>query len=336
MEVFFDQLADGTSRGALYGLLALALVFIFRATDIVNFAQGEMAMLSSYIGWSISRPLSLSWIPLLGIERHVGILTWRPEIFDVPLYFGTSTAAGETRIGYFAVLLLTAGVAFLMGAFIERFIIRPSEGKNLLNAVIVTLGIFALLNSVANFEYGSAPQVYPAPFRGDAVDFGFFKMSQHSLFALIVAAILMVAIYVFFQHTKVGLAMRASALNPSASQLMGINTGRMLTLGWGLASVVGAIAGMMVAPYVAGISPNLMLGVLIYGFAAAVLGGLDSALGAIVGGIAVGITQSMVIQYGDKISLGSEWSDVVAFGLIIVVLMIKPTGLFGAPVVKKV
>jgi branched-chain amino acid transport system permease protein len=330
MEVFFDQLAIGTSTGALYALLALALVFIFRATDIVNFAQGEMAMFSTYLGWSISRPLSFSWIPLLGIERHISILTWRPELLGIPLYGGSETE-GLTRIGYFAVLLLTAGIAFIFGSLIERLIIRPSEGKNLLNAVIVTLGVFAILTSMANFKYGASPQTYPSPFHGDAVDFGLFKIGQHSLFSLIVAGVLMIVIYLFFQHTKVGLAVRATALNPQASKLMGINTGRMLTLGWGLAAAVGCIAGMMVAPSVSGISPNLMLGVLLYGFAAAVLGGLDSALGAVVGGLAVGIGQAMVVQY-----VGSEWSDLVAFGLIIAILMVKPTGLFGEPAVKKV
>ncbi len=330
METFFDQLAIGTSTGALYALLALALVFIFRATDIVNFAQGEMAMFNTYIGWSVSRPLSLSWIPLLGIERHFSLLTWRPELFGIPLYLG-SESGGLTRIGYLVVLLLTASIAFVTGAVVERVIVRPSEGKNLLNAVIVTLGLFAFLNSVANWRFGATPQTYPTPFRGGAVDFGLFKLGQHSVFSLVVGVTLMVVIYFFFQRTKLGLAVRAAALNPHASQLMGINTGRMLTLGWGLAAVVGCVAGMMVAPSVSGISPNLMLGVLLYGFAAAVLGGLDSALGAVVGGLAVGIGQSMVVQY-----IGSEWSDVVAFGLIIGILMLKPTGLFGAPMVKKV
>jgi len=330
METFFDQLAIGASTGALYALLALALVFIFRATDIVNFAQGEMAMVNTYIGWSISRPLSLSWIPLLGIERHINLLTWRPEVLGFPLYLG-SESTGLTRIGYVVVLVAATCIAFFTGTVVERVIVRPSEGKNLLNAVIVTLGLFAVLNSVANWRYGPVPQTYPTPFRGDAVDFGLFKLGQHSVFSLIVGVVLMMLIYLFFQRTKLGLAVRAAALNPQASQLMGINTGRMLTLGWGLAAAIGCVAGMMVAPSVSGISPNLMLGVLLYGFAAAVLGGLDSATGAVIGGLAVGIGQSMVVQY-----IGSEWSDVVAFGLIIAILMLKPTGLFGAPVVKKV
>ena len=331
MDVFFGQLANGVATGALYALLALALVFIFRATDVVNFAQGEMATFSAYLGWSISRPLSLSWLPLLAIHRHIGLLTWRPEIFGAPIYFG-SEADGTTRIGYFAVLIATVVLAFIIGALIERLVIRPSEGKNLLNAVIVTLGLFAVFNSVTNFEYGPTPQNYPAPFQGAAVRFGsLFAISQHALFSLTIAAVLMLAIYVFFEHTRRGLAMRAAALNGQASQLMGINTSRMLTVGWGLAAAIGAVAGMMVAPQIAGISPNLMLGVLLYGFAAAVLGGLDSALGAIVGGLAVGIGQAMVVQY-----LDAQWSDLIAFGLIIAILMIKPTGIFGAATVKKV
>ncbi|MGE5594630.1 MAG: branched-chain amino acid ABC transporter permease, partial [Hyphomicrobiales bacterium] len=303
MDVFFEQLANGTSTGALYALLALALVFIFRATDIVNFAQGEMAMFGTYIGWSISRPLSFSWIPLFEIERHVNLLTWAPHIGGVPLTLGTEES-GLTRIGYLVILIATLAISFVMGAAIERFIIRPSEGKNLLNAVIVTLGLFAVFNSLGNFTYGPVPQVYPAPFTGSAVDFGLFKLGQQALFALIVAAILMVLIFVFFQYTRLGLALRAAALNPQASQLMGVNTGRMLTLGWGIAAAIGTLSGMMVAPQLAGISPNLMLTILLYGFAAAVLGGLDSAVGAVVGGLAVGIGQAMVIQY-----LEPQWSD---------------------------
>ncbi len=330
MDVFFEQLANGTSTGALYALLALSLVFIFRATDIVNFAQGEMAMFSTYIGWSISRPLSFAWIPVVGFDKHIEILSWRPEIFGLALSMG-SEGEGLTRLGYFVVLIISLALAFVLGAFVERFIIRPSEGKSLLNPIIVTLGLFAVFNSLANFRYGPVPQVYPAPFAGPAVDFGLFKISQHSLFALIVAAVLMGIIYVFFQRTKLGLAVRAAALNPQASLLMGINTGRMLTLGWGLAAAIGCLAGMMVAPQLAGISPNLMLTLLLYGFAAAVLGGLDSAVGAVVGGLAVGIGQAMVIQYMDP-----QYSDLVAFGLIIVILMVRPTGLFGAPAVKKV
>ncbi|MGI8927440.1 MAG: branched-chain amino acid ABC transporter permease [Tepidiformaceae bacterium] len=331
MDIFFEQVADGVSKGTLYALLALALVFIFRSTDIINFAQGEMAMFSTYIGWSISRPLSFAWLPLLGIETHVNLLNWDPELFGVPVYFGREQIGDVTRLGYFIVLLSSVAIAFVFGALVERLIIRPSEGKNLLNAIIVTLGLFTIFNSVALWRYGSVPKPYPAPFQGAAIDFGLFKIIQHSFFSLCVGVALMVAIYLFFQRTKLGLAVRAAALNPQASQLMGINTGRMLTLGWGLAAAIGALAGMMVAPSIAGVSSNLMVGVLLFGFAAATLGGLDSALGAVVGGLSIGIGENLVGQY-----IGNEYREMAAFGLIIAVLMIKPTGLFGAPVVKKV
>ncbi len=334
MDTFLEQFVDGMSKGSIYALLALALVFIFRSTDILNFAQGEMAMFSTYIGWSISRPLSFAWIPLIGWETHVSILNWDPELFGIPLYFGREVAGGEplTRLGYACVLLLAAGLAFVMGAIIERLVIRPSEGKNLLNAVIVTLGLFTILNSIALWRYGSVPKPYPTPVAAlKGVDFGPVTMSRHSVLALCVGVVMMILIYLFFQRTKLGLGVRAAALNPAASQLMGINVGRMLTLGWGLAAAIGAIAGMMVAPYIAGVSSNLMVGVLLFGFAAATLGGLDSALGAVIGGLAIGVGENMVGQY-----VGNEWREMAAFGLIIAVLMIRPTGLFGAPVVRKV
>jgi len=331
MEVFFSQLANGLSTGALFALMALALVFIFRSTDIVNFAQGEMATFGTFLGWSISRPLSFSWIPLLAIDGHLNLVTWRPELFGMTLSFGTANE-GVTRIGYIVVFVITVAVSFVIGAIVERFIIRPSEGKNILNAVIVTLGLFVLFNSLSIYRYGPTPKVYPSPFdAASAVNFGIFKISQQAVFSFCVAAFLMVLVYYFFQRTKLGLGIRAAALNPQASQLMGINTGRMLTLGWGLAGAIGCVAGMMVAPQLSGISPSLMLTILLYAFAAAVLGGLDSASGAVIGGLAVGVGQAMVVQY-----VGSQYSDLIAFALIIAVLMVKPTGLFGTPVVKKV
>lgn len=331
MEVFFSQLANGLSTGALYALLALALVFIFRSTEIVNFAQGEMATFGTYLGWSLSRPLSLSWIPLLGIERHINVISWDPQLFGLSLSLGTPND-GVTRLGYAVVFVVTVAISFVIGAFVERFIIRPSEGKNLLNAVIVTLGLFVLFNSLSLYRYGPTPQVYPSPVKAaSAVDFGIFKVSQQALFSFCVGVVLMIIVYWFFQRTKLGLGMRAAALNPRASELMGINTGRMLTLGWALAAAIGCVAGMMVAPQIAGISPSLMLTILLYAFAAAVLGGLDSALGAVIGGLAVGVGQAMIVQY-----VGSQWSDLIAFGVIIAVLMVRPTGLLGTPVMEKV
>jgi branched-chain amino acid transport system permease protein len=331
MDVFFSQLANGLSTGALYALLALSLVFIFRSTDIVNFAQGEMATFGAYIGWSLSIPLAFGWVPIVSADKHVNLGNWSPTIFGQD--FSMGTANGEvTRLGYIIIFIAAIAISFIIGALIERFVIRPSEGKNVLNAVIVTLGLFVLFNSLSLYYYGPTPKVYPSPVNaGRAVDLGLFRISEQAIFSFLVAVVLMIAVYYFFQHTKLGLGVRAAALNPLASQLMGINTGHMLTLGWGLAAAIGCVAAMMVAPQLSGISPSLMLTILLYAFAAAVLGGLDSVLGAVLGGLAVGVGQAMVVQY-----IGSQYSDLVAFALIIAVLMVKPTGLFGSPVVNKV
>ena len=289
-ELFGEQVVSGLATGSVYALVALAIVLIYRSTDVVNFAQGEMAMLCTFSMWSL------------------------------------------VLAGYDAWMVVLIGVAlgFALGGFVERTLIRPVEGKSQLSVVVLTLGLFVFLNSVATWIWaqGELPKVFPTPFGSGNVDLGFARVTQHNVGVLAVAMVIMALLYLLFNRTKLGLAMRATAMNPLASRLMGINTGRMLTLGWALASGVGALAGMLVAP-VTFLHPGFMLAVLLYAFAAAVLGGLDSPPGAIVGGFAVGVAENLFGAYTPQDWLGAEMKLPLTLLLLVVVLLVKPAGLFG-------
>jgi branched-chain amino acid transport system permease protein len=288
--LFGEQIVSGLATGGIYALVALAIVLIYRSTDVVNFAQGEMAMFAVFAMWSLT---------LAGID------TWM-------------------------VLIIGVALAASMGGFIERTIIRPVEGKQPLAVVVVTLGLFVFLNSVATWIWaqGELPKTFPTPFGADSVDLGFARVAQHSIGILVIALVLMAALFLLFNHTKLGLAMRATAQNPTASRLMGINVGRMLTLGWALSAAVGGLAGMLIAP-ITFLYPGFMLGVLLYAFAAAVLGGLDSPPGAIVGGFAVGVAENLFGTYTPQDALGPEMKLPLTLALLILVLLIKPAGLLG-------
>ena len=290
LPLFGEQVISGLATGSIYALLALAIVLIYRSTDVVNFAQGEMAMLVTFSMWS----LTLAGFP-----------PW-------------------------TVIFIGIALGFALGAFVERTIIRPVEDKPPLNVVVVTLGLFVLLNSIATWIWaqGELPKVFPTPFGFTSVDVGLARVSTHSIGILVVALIVMSVLYLLFNHTKLGLGMRATAHNPGASRLMGINGGRMLMLGWGLAGAVGAVAGMLVAP-ITFLFPGFMLAVLLYAFAAAVFGGLDSPPGAIVGGLVVGVAENLFGTYTPGDIFGPEMKLPLTLQLLVIVLMFRPQGLFG-------
>ncbi len=301
MEEFAQQVVTGISIGSIYAIIALAIVLIYRSTSVVNFAQGEMAMFTTYITWSF----------LL-------------------------------RMDYWPAFFLTVLVAFFIGAALEIVVMRPVERAPHLNSIVVTLGLLAIFNSVALWRYGPLQKPFPDPdnwcigdnclqiFQGDALTAGAVTISRLNVGILFMALMIMVALFLLFNYTKLGLAMRATALNPVASQLVGINVSRMLALGWGLAAAVGAVAGMMTASSL-NLSLDMMSGILIFGFAGAVLGGLDSPGGAIVGGLSVGVFQVLAGNYIDP-----QIDLMAAFAVIFVVLVIRPTGLFGRPLVRRV
>ncbi len=293
MDIFIQQVVSGLATGGIYASVALALVMIYQATDVVNFAQGEMAMFATYICWSLL----------------------------------------NAGVPYWGAFLATLGIAFAGGVVIERVVIRPVENAPILSIVIVTLGLLVICNSLAGWIWTYVQKPFPSPFPSTPFKVGEIILGAHDLGQIGITLLVLLCIYLFFRFTPLGLAMRAAAQNPLSSRLVGIRVGWMLALGWGLAAVFGAVAGMMVAPILT-LEPNLMGGVQIYAFAAATLGGFTSPGGAVLGGFIVGVVENLVGTYVGFI--GTELKFTVALAMIIVVLLVRPTGLFGSSLVKRV
>jgi branched-chain amino acid transport system permease protein len=289
MHELLQQIFSGLAAGAIYASVALALVMIYRATDLVNFAQGEMAMFSTYIAWTL-------------------------------------VTAG---LPFWAAFLITLAVSFLGGMAIERVIIRPVENAPVLAAVIVTIGLVLIFDSLAGWIYSYTVQDFPSPFP-DRPLLGALITTQE-LGVICVTLVMLILLFVFFRFTKTGLAMRAAAQAPESARLCGIPVGRMLAIGWGLAAAIGATAGIMVAP-VLFLDPYMMSGVLLYAFAGALLGGISSPVGALVGGVIVGVTENLVGTY----LIPTQLKLTVALALIILVLVFRPNGLFGTAIVRRV
>jgi branched-chain amino acid transport system permease protein len=292
MELFTNQILAGISTGAIYACLALAVVMIFQAIDHLNFAQGEMAMFSTFISWQM-----MQW----------GVPYWWAFIF-------------------------TIGFSFMGGIAIERILFKPLAKAPILTNVAGFIALYSIINSSAGLIWDFTIKQYPTPF-GSAPFLGSQLISTHQAGMVGVTILLLIGLYFFFQYTRVGLAMRAAASLPESARLVGINTSWMIALGWGMASAIGAIAGMLIAPVVF-LEPNMMIGTLIYGFAAAVLGGLSSPFGAVVGGFVVGIFENLAGTYIPGV--GNELKLPIALALIISVLVVKPAGLFGRAIVKRV
>jgi branched-chain amino acid transport system permease protein len=284
VDAFLDQVLAGLATGGIYSSLALALVMIYRATHLVNFAQGEMAMFSTYIAWTLI----------------------------------------EAGVPYWQAFFLTVAIAFALGVLIERVIVRPVEQAPVLSVVVVFIGLLVIFNSLAGWIYTYTIKVFPSPFPEEPVRVGIHSFSAHQIGAVGVTLVVLAILYAFFRYTSVGLAMRAAAQNPDSSRLVGIRVAWMLALGWGLAAAIGAIAGMMVAPTVY-LDPNMMAGILLYAFAAALVGGIDSPGGAVLGGFLVGVLENLLGAY----VIVNEIKLSVALVLIIGVLVVRPSGLFG-------
>ena len=292
MADFLQQFVAGLGAGAIYASLALALVLIYQFTGIVNFAQGELAMFATYIAWTFV---------------NAGMSFW-------------------------LALVLTLAISFAGGMAIERVIIRPVEGAPVLTLVIVTVGLFILVNALAGWIWSFLIKDFPNPFPDGALRAGGVSLGYSTLGVLAVVAGVMGLLYLMFRYTKVGLGMRAVATNPDSARLVGIRVGWMLAFGWGLAAMVGAVSGILVAPLLF-LEPNMMGGVLIYAFAAATLGGFDSPAGAVVGGLIVGVAETLAGSYVDAI--GSDLKIGVPLAIILGVLLLRPQGLFGRAAVER-
>lgn len=293
MQEFLQQVVSGTAQGAIFASLALALVLIYNAMGLVNFAQGEMAMMATFVAFTL-------------ISRG---------------------------INYWVALPVTLVIAFAGGIAIQRIVIRPVERAPLLTLVIITLGLATLLNGLAGAIFGYVPRSFPSPFSVQTVDILGAFVSYRDLGVIAVSSAVLLAIYLLLQRTTIGLTLRAAAHHPEASRLLGVHVSWMLALGWGLASAVGAVSGIMVAPIIL-LEPNMMQTIIIYAFAAAVLGGIESPLGAVIGGLIVGVTVNLAGAYLPFV--GGDLQLAVALAIIIGVLVLKPNGLLGRPTVRRV
>src|ERR1700736_1648987 len=235
-------------------------------------------------------------------------------------------------VPYWGAFVLTLALSFAGGILIERLLFKPLAKAPILTNVAGFIALYAIINSVAGLIWDFTIKQYPTPF-GSSPFLGSQLISTHQAGMIGVTILLLIALFFFFRYTRMGLAMRAAASVPESARLVGINTSWMIALGWGMAAAIGAIAGMMIAPVVF-LEPNMMLGVLIYGFAAAVLGGLTSPFGAVIGGFLGRIFANLVGTYIPGV--GNELKLPIALALIVPVLVLKPAGLFGRPIVKRV
>ena len=289
---FAQQIAAGIREGAIYAGLALAIVIIYRSTRVINFAQGEMATFTTFVAWSL---------------MNHGLSFW--TAFPIVL-----------------------ALAFTGGFAIERIVIRPVEDAPVVTIVIVTLGLALLLNGLTSLIWGGGNRQFRGPFSTRTIDVAGVPISVQDIGIVAVSVALVALLALFFRFTKLGLALRASALNPDSSRLVGVRVGWMLAFGWGLAAMLGAVAGMMVAPVVF-LDPNMMQTILLYAFAAAVLGGLDSPIGAVVGGLLLGVTITLLGRYVGFV--GQALKLPVALLLILLLLIVRPGGLFGSVTVRR-
>jgi branched-chain amino acid transport system permease protein len=283
-----QQIVSGLATGAVYASLALALVLIYRSMEALNFAQGEMAMFSTFIAW---------------------------------------TLISVVHLNYYLAFAITIAVSFAGGVVIERTIIRPVEKAPPLTVVLVTLGLFFVINGLAGLIWQYVIKAFPGPpgFPQAPVSVGGVSVGIQDLFLIGITVLVLAILYAFFQYTKLGLALRAAALYPETSRLLGVRTSWMLALGWGLAAAVGAVSGMLIAP-IQFLDPNMMQPILLYAFAAAVLGGIENPAGAVAGGFITGVLLALIGTY-----VPGARDLRLAFGLVIIVavLLVRPGGLFG-------
>jgi branched-chain amino acid transport system permease protein len=292
MELFVQQLVAGLSTGTIYACIALAVVMIYQAIGHVNFAQGEMAMLSTFIAWQLL----------------------------------------QSGAPYWMAFALTVILSFVLGLLVERTLMRRLRNAPALSQVAVFIGLLLVLNSVAGYVWNFTVKPFPTPF-GTAPFLGASWISQHQAGMLASTLAILAVLVVFFRFTRIGLSMRGATGHPASARLLGIRVQSLEGLGWGLASAIGAVAGMLIAPVVF-LEPNMMAGTLIYGFAGAVLGGLGSPAGAVLGGLLVGVLENMAGTFIPVV--GGELKLTLALVTIVLVLVIRPQGLLGQKLVHRV
>jgi branched-chain amino acid transport system permease protein len=283
--------ASGLALGSIYALLALSLVLINKATDVVNFAQGEMAMFGTFVCFAL---LTKAGLPLV------------------------------------AVLILAPPIGALLGMVTERATMLPLQNAPQLNALIATIGLWMIFHHAAGWIWGYDPVRFPSLFSADPVDVLGARIAQNSIGIIGVSLLVVVLLYLFFEYTRLGIAMRAASMNRRAAQLMGVNVGRVSLVAWALATAISVVSGFLIAPLTF-LDFEMMFAVLLKAFAGAILGGFNSLPGAVVGCLVIGVFESLFAAY-----VSTAFKDTFAFGIIIVVLMFRPQGLFTRRIGKKV
>jgi branched-chain amino acid transport system permease protein len=295
-----QTIVAGLADGGIYAILALALVLIHRATGVINFAQGEMAMFSTYIAW---------W------------LISDPEGYGLSFWLG------------FAITLV---ISFAGGTVIYGAVIRPLARAGQIAIVIATIALLIILNGAAGWIWSAEPQYLASPFPYEPITIGDVAVPKQSVYVFGVSAICVLVVFCIFRFTRTGLMMRAAAARPETSRLLGIRVTVMLAIGWGLAAALGAVAGLMAVIAAPPLDPNYMLTIIVYAFAAAVLGGLDSPAGAVLGAYILGVGISLLQTYVEFVSESQELKLPIALGVLLLVLLLKPAGLFGRTVTRRV
>jgi branched-chain amino acid transport system permease protein len=292
VQEFVEFTLLGVSTGMVYAAIALSLVLIWRGTRVLNFAQGAMAMITTYVALEVI------------------------------------THTGSYWLGF--VVALAAGL--LLGAVLERGVIRPVIAKPAMNTVIVTIGLLILIEGIAGIIFGAQYRSFPPAFSVSGIKAGSFSLgiSPDDVFVALAVLAAAVALWLIFQYTSLGLQMRATAFNSSVARLLGVRIGRMLTVGWALAGLVGALAGVLISPATF-VYPNSMDAIFVFGFTAAVIGGLDSPLGAVMGGLILGVVLSYVGGY-----LSSDLVSLFGLTVLVLVLMLRPSGLLSRAAARQV
>lgn len=288
---FLQMLASGIAVGSSYALMGLAMVIIYKTSEVVNFAQGEMSLLSIFLTYMVL------------------------EFYGFPFYVAFPGA------------LVFAG---LLGFLLEFAVLRRAKEPNVLGMIIITIGLEMILMGIVSWKFGADPKTMPFPIGPyESVSLGGIFISSLEVLSFFVALIIMVVLFLFLRYSKLGIAMKATQQNPTAARLMGIRTNRILMFTWGISSMVGCVAGLLIAPTT--MQPYMMWDPMLKGFAAAVLGGMTSLPGAIFGAYTIGIIENL---FGGYVSI--EFKSVVAFAIIVLVLCFRPSGLFARHYVKKV
>ena len=290
MNYFLNLLMSGLVIGSLYGLIAMGFAIVYRATGMVNFAVGEVMMLTAYISYNLAQ------VPALGFA---------------------------------GLLLTTLPIAMLLGLLIERVFIRPMLGEPMFARVMVSIGLAVVIRSTVILIWGVEPKAYPRPMGDEVIKFGELALYPGQIFSLVVMALLCLLMWAFFRHSRIGIAMRATSNNETTALLMGINVKRISAISWALSSVFAAFAGLSFC-LMFSLEPEIsQMG--LRGFPASILGGLDSVIGGAFGGLVIGVAENMAGGY-----LGRGLKEIAGFVLIIVVLMVKPYGLFGQREIERV